>query len=72
MELACYKTGEGMGSGELLIVPRLIQDVEPVQRAYVRVELAPDVDSRLPVKSVVEAEAESSVGHKRTLLGEEE
>lgn len=52
VELACYPLGKQESDG-LLIVPRIIQDVEPVQRAYVRVDFAEGVESQVKITSQV-------------------
>ena len=39
VEFACYEFPNQKEEG-ILVVPRIVQSVEPVQRAYVRVELA--------------------------------
>ena len=35
VELACYKIGSDSLDAEMLVVPRIIQDIEPIERAYV-------------------------------------
>lgn len=72
VELACYKMGDDKSDGELLVVPRIIQDVEPVQRAYVRVELAPGLEEQLLIKSVASTEEDTKTGYIRTNLSEED
>jgi len=72
IELACYRMNDDNPAGEMLVVPRIIQDVAPVQRAYVRVELSPEVEEKLVIKSVVSDEDNATSGYIRTILSEEE
>lgn len=72
VELACYKMCDDKSDGELLVVPRIIQDVEPVQRAYVRVELAPELEKQLLIRSVASNEEDTRTGYVRTILSEED
>jgi hypothetical protein len=72
IELACYRMDDDSFSSEMLVVPRIIQDVEPVQRAYVRVELSPEIEEKLIIKSVASSENNSPPGYVRTILSEEE
>ena len=52
VELACYQFAKQDGD-RILVVPRIVQDVEPVQRAYVRVDLADGLKGQLTVTPVV-------------------
>jgi hypothetical protein len=72
VELACYRMHDDSSAGELLVVPRVIQDVEPVQRAYVRVELAPTLQEQLMIKSVASSEDDKTRGYVRTILSEDD
>lgn len=72
IELACYRMNNDNPDGEMLVVPRIIQDVTPVQRAYVRVELSPEIEEQLLIKSVVSDEDNAATGYIRTILSEEE
>jgi hypothetical protein len=70
VELACYEQEGKQKTKPLLVVPQVIQSVEPIQRAYVKVE-AP-ADSNLKIRSVVEDEKPVKTGYKRSTLTEEE
>jgi hypothetical protein len=70
IELSCYLFDE-KDTEKLLILPRLIQEVEPVERAYVRVDFAPGLDGQLKVMPIVEP-ATSAKRKKRTTLSEDE
>ncbi|RPH52225.1 MAG: hypothetical protein EHM85_03810 [Desulfobacteraceae bacterium] len=52
VELACYQF-ENQDRDGIIVVPRIIHDVEPVQRAYVRVDLANELERQLTVTPVV-------------------
>ena len=56
VELACYKFDKQDADG-LMVVPRIVQQVEPVQRAYVRVDFADGLEKQLTVTPVVVPEA---------------
>lgn len=47
-ELSFFETGPEE-SERLLVVPRIVSNVEPVERAYVRVELAPGLEDKLAI-----------------------
>ncbi|MDA1166016.1 MAG: hypothetical protein O3B13_23200 [Planctomycetota bacterium] len=70
VELACYQFGNQDGDG-ILVVPRIVHDVEPVQRAYVRVDLANGLESQLTVTPVVVPDPVGSRPH-RVNLNEDE
>ncbi len=58
-ELAFFQLGEGDSDG-MLVVPRIVSNVEPVQRAYVRVDVADELAGKVVVTPVsVEPERES-------------
>ena len=57
VELVCYKFNKQDDDG-ILVVPRIIQDVEPVQRAYVRVDIADELERQLTVTPVVVPESD--------------
>lgn len=59
VELACYQFGKQDGDG-ILVVPRIVQDVEPVQRAYVRVDFADGLERQLTVTPVVVPEGDDT------------
>jgi hypothetical protein len=52
VELACYQFSKHDETG-LLIVPRVVQELEPDQRAYVRIELGDGLEGKLIVKTIV-------------------
>lgn len=53
VELACYKLGDP-DPRSLLVVPRIVQEVAPVERAYVRIEASEELRGLLDVESVTE------------------
>ncbi len=59
VELACYQFGNQDGDG-ILVVPRIVHDVQPVQRAYVRVDLADGLERQLTVTPVVVADGDAT------------
>lgn len=50
-ELSFFETGPDETDG-LLVVPRIVSNIEPVERAYVRVDLAPGLEEKLIVTPV--------------------
>lgn len=71
VELGCYIIDENTADSDMLVIPRIIQDVEPVQRAYVRIDLASDIEQKLQVNSIVCDESSRKSKHVRTILNEE-
>jgi len=70
VELGCY----GMGpehNNEILVVPRIAQDIEPVQRAYVRVEVAEALQNQVKVTPVVTSDTDEKK-HSRVSLNEQD
>ena len=61
------------GHQGMLVLPELVQDVEPVQRAYVRVELDSDLAGTCRVRSVLPNtdDMNTSSGRKRITLTQE-
>jgi len=72
VELACYEHEETKESKQLLVVPRIVQSVDPIQRAYVRIDYSPEIESSLKISSVVEEHDISKTSYKRTNLTEDE
>lgn len=72
VELACYKVPiQDVG---LLVVPRIVQEVDPVERAYVRIELEEGIAENLKVQSVVpesRAKERTSSGRRANLTEDE-
>lgn len=54
VELACYHLGEDIENDGMLVVPRIVKEVEPVERAYVRIEMAPDLEDQLAATSILD------------------
>lgn len=52
IELGCYQI-RCDNTDEVLVFPRVVQDVEPVQRAYVRVEVSESLQEQITVTPVV-------------------
>ena len=70
VEMACYES-EGETGREILVVPRVVRNVEPIQRAYVHIDIAERLKGQLDVQSLVEPEAESGHGPRVTLNEED-
>jgi len=68
VELACYELG-GAKPRSLLVVPRIIREVAPVERAYVRIEASDELRGMLDVESIAEPPDGSQPG--RPTLDEE-
>jgi hypothetical protein len=64
VSLRCY---EMPAKDEILVLPELVQEVEPVQRAYVRIELADSLAGQLRVTSVVQEPTKRPQGKRSTL-----
>jgi len=62
VELACYRLGQRDDDG-ILVVPRIVQDVEPVQRAYVRIDVTEELQKLIKVApvSVTDSDEPSSL-----------
>ena len=71
IELACYHLENQNDVNELLVVPRIIQEVEPTQRAYVRVDFAKGLERQLIVKPVFEEDINKK-RKKREYISEDE
>ena len=72
-ELAFYRLPSVAGgeSGDLLVVPRALQSVEPVERAHVRVDVAEELREAVRVTAVRSAPFRSAGGRAKK-LGESE
>lgn|GEM_PF-1095499 len=70
VELGCYKLGKQDDDG-ILVVPRIVQVVEPVQRAYVRVDVAGALEKQLTITPVVVPESDDTKT-SRVSLNEED
>ena len=70
ISLRCYRMPE---KDEMLVLPELVQEVEPVQRAYVRIELDEALAGKVRVASVVTEEPRDlTAQRKRSTLSEED
>jgi hypothetical protein len=70
VELACYRFANQDDDG-ILVVPRIVQDVETVQRAYVRVDLADGLQGKIEVTPVSVSDDEDGK-RPRVSLNEED
>jgi hypothetical protein len=70
VELACYHLDDE-DPEKLLIVPRVIQEVEPIERAYVRVDFATGLKKQLKVIPIIEP-IHDGRAKKREMLSEDE
>jgi len=71
IELACYRSDDERYQQDLFVVPRIVHDVQPVERAYVRIELAPELDQKVVVKSAVKEKPKGG-GYIRINLSEDD
>ena len=69
ISLRCYQMPV---RDEMLVLPELVQEVEPVQRAYVRIELDEALAGQARIASVVETHDSGHPVPKRITLTEEE
>lgn len=69
-ELAFYEAGPAESDG-FLIVPRIVSNIEPVERAYVRVDIAPGLEEKLIVTPVRVAPAGGSTPSRTNLSADE-
>lgn len=69
VSLRCYQMPGSQG--ELLVLPELIQEVQPVQRAYVRIELDETLAGQARIASVVEEDDIIAQTGKRITLSED-
>ncbi len=69
IELACYQM---KGDQELLVVPRIIREVEPIQRAYVKIDVAEGLDKQISVQPLVDDKPSDQIKKRRTTLTEED
>lgn len=65
VEMACYEH-EALGTSRL-IIPRVVQSVEPVERSYIRIEVAPELEKQLQILPQVEELQPSRSGVRVTL-----
>lgn len=72
VELACYRMNNARSNSDMLVVPKIIQEIEPVQRAYVRIDLAPGLDQKLIIDSATTDESQPKASYNRTILSEED
>lgn len=70
VELACYPL-DGEPDGRMVVVPRLVDEIEPAQRAYVRIEVAEDLKHALTVTPAVEPAGKTAI-RRRPSLAEDE
>jgi len=65
VEMACYEH-EALGTSRL-VVPRIVQSIEPVERAYIRIEVAPQLEKQLQIEPQVEEPPSTRTGLRVTL-----
>lgn len=70
VELACYVSNDASDE-QILVVPRIVKSVEPVQRAYIHLDIADRLKGQLTVESLVEPEPEPG-RRARVTLNEED
>jgi hypothetical protein len=70
VEVACYKIPNA-SDGELLVVPRVSQQIEPVERASVRIDIAEGLVGKISVSPTVAADSSKSTKARVTLSEEE-
>ena len=69
ISLRCYQMPTG---NEMLVLPELVQEVEPVERAHVRIELDSALAGKTKVTSVIEQDERAPPNKKRVTLTEDE
>jgi hypothetical protein len=68
LELRCYQ----LPAGTLAVMPTIVRQVVPIERAHVRIELAAETSGQLKVSSVARPAAPASTPGRRTTLSEDE
>ena len=71
VEIACYEDSSIEGN-ELLVVPRVRQHVEPVERASVRIELSEPLEGKIKVTPSVASPAVTKSSKSRVTMTEED
>ncbi|GIW99934.1 MAG: hypothetical protein KatS3mg111_3267 [Pirellulaceae bacterium] len=71
VELQCYQLPRTGTDDDLLVVPRVVRQVEPIQRAYVRVDVAEPLQEQVVVTPVVEPPQEVERKSRVSLTEEE-
>ena len=71
VELECYRM-PGEGEQDLIVVPRIVGDVEPVERAYVRIEPSEGLEDLLRIESVAEVAPKAGSGKRRVNLTQDD
>jgi len=66
--LRCYELGD---NGDLLVMPELLQEVESIQRAHVRIDISEALKGKIDVVSVVEPDPVVDPKGKRRTLSED-
>lgn len=69
IELACYELNK---AGELVVIPRIVNSIEPVQRAYVRVDVSDDLKGRVKVTPVITDVDNVASSARRVTLNEDD
>lgn len=70
VELACYVSTDGSDK-QILVVPRIVKSVEPIQRAYIHLDIADRLKGQLAIEHLIEPEAEPGRGTRVTLSEED-
>jgi len=70
VEMGCYEIGRE-NSNEILVVPRIVQDVEPIERAYVRIDVSEALKKKVEVSSVVRPDTNKKRNVRVTLKEED-
>jgi hypothetical protein len=71
VEIACYEDSSTEGN-ELLVVPRVRQHVEPVERASVRIELSEPLEGKIKVTPSVASPKPTKSSQSRVTMTEED
>jgi hypothetical protein len=69
VELACYQM---KGDHDLLVIPRIVREVEPIQRAYVKIDVAEGLERQISVQPIVIDKPSEQIKKRRTTLTEED
>jgi hypothetical protein len=69
IELTCYQIKDNR---DLLVVPRIVREVEPIQRAYVKIDVAEELDKKITVQPIIKEEPTGKEKVRKATLTEED
>lgn len=68
LELRCHE----LPTGSMAVIPNIVQEVSPVERAYFRIEIHPELAGRVKLSSVVEPTPSDQTPKRKLSLTEDE